>query len=132
MLEQRIVVEHIHRSRMVTQTLVQIRHRPSQSRLWKWIEEIEHDRLGWKRELSRIAANCFQREALLRCASVLAEILLRSLMQRRQKLHAHNAAKGIVRRHQQRASRARPDIDEDEVMKIPMSFCTQSLDHLVK
>src|SRR5882757_2740579 len=132
MCQQRIVVEHIRRPRMVAQTLLQIRDRPSQSRLWKWIEEIEHDGLGREGELSRVAANCFEREALLRFASVLGEVLLRSLMQCRQKFNAHDAAKGIIRRHQQRASFARAEIDEDEVAKVGVSLFTQSFEHLVK
>src|SRR5712671_6310703 len=73
--ELRIVVEHIRYSRMVTQTLLQIRDRASQSRLGKWIEEIKHHGLGREGEFSRIAANRFQGEALLRCASVLAEVI---------------------------------------------------------
>src|ERR1700674_5534483 len=118
MLKQWIVVEHIHRSRARLQTVLQIRDHPLQPRFWKWIEEIEQDWFGGKSELGRVCADRFQREALLRLASVLAQIFLRSLMQCRQKFHAHDAAKGIVRRHQQRSSLARSQVDEDEIAKV--------------
>src|SRR5580658_68822 len=83
MLQQRIVIEHMHRPRMLTQTLLQIRDHAPQPRFRKRIEEIEHDWFGGKSELSRVPTNRFQRKALLRFASVLAEIILGSPMQLR-------------------------------------------------
>ena len=53
-------------------------------------------------------------------------------MQRGQKFHAHDAAKGIVRSHQQRPSLARSEIDEDEVVKVKMTLLTHSLEHFVE
>src|ERR1700730_10961771 len=103
---------------MFPKTLFQICNHSLQPSFRKWIEEVEHRRLGRKRELSRVRANRFQRETLLRLASILLQIFLRDLMQRRQKFHTHDAAKGIIRRHQQRASFARSQIDEDEVAKL--------------
>src|SRR6266436_3637660 len=117
MLEQWVVVEHIDGPRIRPQTLLQVRDHPLQPRLWKRIEQKEHHRLGGKRKLSRIRADRFQREALLRFASILAQILLSSLMQRWQKFYSDDTAKGILRRHQQGASFARSQIDEDEVAK---------------
>src|SRR5258708_15231500 len=132
MLQQRIVVEHTHNPRMFSQTLLQIPNHAPQPRFRKRIEKIKDRWLERKRELSRIRADRFQREALLRFASILAQILLRSLMQRRQKLHAHDAAKGIVRSHQQRASFAGAQIDKDEVVKVRVASLTQSVEHFVE
>src|SRR5271168_4342567 len=121
-LKQRVVVKHIHRSRILPKTLLQIRHRPPQPRLRKRVEQIEHGWLVRKSELSRIRADRFQREALLRFASVLTEVLLSRLMQRGQEFHAHDAAKRIIRSHQQRASFSRAEVDEDEVVKVRTTF----------
>src|SRR5580704_294232 len=132
MLQQWIVIKHINNPRMFPQTLLQIRDHPPQPRLWKWIKKIHHRWFVRKRELSSIAAGRFQREALLRFASILADVLLSSPMQRRQKLHSHNAAKGIVRSHQQRSSFPRSQIDEDEVMKVGTALLTQRPNHFVE
>src|ERR1022692_235400 len=132
MLKQRIVVEHVHNSRPLPQTHLQIRDHPPQSALGKWIEEVEHSWLGRKRKLSRIAAGRLERKALLRLAPVLVEILLSSSVQRGQKLHTQDTAKGIVRCHQESSSFARSQIDEDEVSKVRMILLSQGLEHFAE
>src|ERR1700733_572039 len=131
-IKQWIGVKHIYHPRMRPQTLLQIRHHPSQSRLRKRIKEIEHDRLRGKKELRCIRANRLQRKALLRFASVFAEVLLSGRMQSRQKFHTHDLAKGIIRSHEQRTSFARPEIDKDKVVEIRMTLLAQSLQHFAE
>ena len=117
-LQQRVVIEHIHRSGMLTQGLLQGREDPSHSGLREWIEEINHERVIGKREGRSIGAERFEREAFLRSALVLSQILLRDLMQGWKKFDSYDAAKGIIRRHQQSASFSRAQIDEGEVAEV--------------
>src|ERR1035438_3154979 len=107
MLQQRIVVEQINLPRTLPQTLLKIRNHASQAGLRKRIKEKQQSGFGGKRKLSRISADRFDREALLRLAVILVEILLSGLIQSGQELHADDAAKGIVRGQQQRSSLAR-------------------------
>src|ERR1700683_2644470 len=131
-LQQRIVVKHVYRPRTHPQTLLQIRDHSPQTRFSERIEEIEHHRLRGKSKLGRVGADRFQREALLCFASVLAQILLSSLMQRRQELHAHDAPKGIVRSHQTCEAFSRSEIDEDKVAKVKATLLTKGLKHLAE
>src|ERR1700722_1855936 len=53
-------------------------------------------------------------------------------MQRRKQLHAHHAAEGIIRRHQQRASLAGTEIDEGKVFEVYARLLLQRAEHFVK
>ncbi len=83
-------------------------------------------------ELSRIGADRFNGKTLLRIASILAEILLSSQIQNRQEFHAHDSAKGIIRRHQQSPSLARSQIDKSKVGKVEACLLRQAPDHFVE
>jgi len=126
------VIKHIHRSRMLSHTPFQTSNHPPQPSPWKRIEKKDHGRLVRKTKLSRIRANRLQRKALLPFAFILAKILPGSPMQLRQKFHANDSSKRIIRRHQQSASFSRSKIDEGEVSKVQLTLLAQSLDHFVK
>src|SRR5271170_527235 len=118
MLQQRVVIEHTNLSRMLSQAPLQTRDHVPQSRLRKRVEKKQHDRLKRKKKLSRIPADRLNRETFLCVAPVLLEIIQSRMIQRCQKFHAHDAAKGIIGSHQQRSSFARPNINEDEFAKV--------------
>src|ERR1700676_3524015 len=118
MLQQGIVVEHVHSSGMVIKRLFKVQNYLPHSRLWQRVEEINHQRASGKGERRGVGADRFERETFLRYVLVLPQILLRDLMQRGKKFHADDSAKGVVRSHQQRASFSRAKIDEGEVAEV--------------
>ena len=102
-LLRRIVVEHIHSSRMIRQTLLQVRQHSPQTRLREGIEQIEHDWIGREVKAGCVGTDRLQRRALLRFAVVPGDVFLRDLVQRRNKLYSLDTAKRVIRCQQQRS-----------------------------
>src|SRR5437879_2818900 len=90
-------------------------------------QEDQH-RLGRKRELSRIPADCLNLPASPLLRREPTNILLGDRIQLRQQLNAYNPAKRILRRQQQRASLAGSNVDESD----PTEIHVQRADDLAK
>ena len=119
MLQQRIVIEHINPSRMLPQTLLQIRdHASSIPASGKGLKR--NSTVGSAGKANSVASPQIDSIAKHFCDSLryLQILSCAASIQRRQQFHAHDAAKGIIGSHQQRPSFARAEIDEDEFAKI--------------
>jgi hypothetical protein len=82
--EQRIVIEHVQRTRIRRQALFEAGDKASQARLRQWIEEIEYEWLSGKNKLASVRADRFDLRAALGRGMVGANVLLRRAMQLRQ------------------------------------------------
>src|SRR6202021_498909 len=108
-----------------------------QARLWWRVEEIQHERAIGKTDSSGVRADRFEQETFLRFALILIDVLLRDLVQRRQKFYTNDAPKRIVGGHQQRTSFTRAQVDEGiiaevETVLVARRALLQSVEHLVK
>src|ERR1700728_4426187 len=122
---------------MMAQSPFQLSQYFTHTRFRERIEEKNHKRIVGKGEFGRVGADRLERETFLRVASVLAQVLLRDLVQTGEKFHAYDAAERIVRRHQQGASLAGSEIDESEVAEVKNGLVgsrrfLQRVEHLVK
>src|SRR5580700_5593828 len=93
-------------------------HYVDHSGLRQRVKQIEHERLYGEDKSAGIPAHRLHRKALLRITLVRAQVLLRHTIQNGKQFDPLNAAERIIRSHQERASFARADINEGELLKI--------------
>lgn len=80
LFQQRIVVEHVNRARILLQTLLKIREHATQSGFGEWVEKIEQCGFSGEREGCGVRADGFQRETPLRFVPVFLQIFQCDLM----------------------------------------------------
>ena len=91
MLKLRVVIKHVDGPGMLEQRIPEISKRAAQSRFWKRIKKVNHQRILRQGKRRCIRAKALDRETLLRIAFVTAKVLPADLIERGKKFYSDDA-----------------------------------------